>query len=615
MACLAARLLLVALCAVAAVRGMNMEGITFGDTHTGGQGMNEDFVVEGSWGADYTNMFHRDHTPGVATMRLRATCTIVETGQQIECVAPHHNRSLLSGTGTFVGQVAYKRMRDGCSPMPNVGKKKKKGKKSKKNKKNGEAGGDGNEGPAMIAVVPYAKAYEGGKCTLAAKASMAKKAGYVGLIVAGGRGYAMRGGGFSGAGARHEKFKLPVALIDDDDANALKTATGQGLTVRLEMKMVKVENGRVIKDAGRLYAEGLALYKGKKFGEARARLWYAAHMEPDFYPAQLTLANAIMEQQCAAHACPHDGFNYHDIAKVPPELRAELEGRLAHVYGGRSFVEAPSAAVYADRCATGGERVVGAAGKGSRLHLVTVATRERPELADLRVAASELGLTLVVLGLGGDFYGHGVKMNYVRKYLSSEDVDEDDYILYIDAFDTMLLEPAKRILRAFLAMCAPIVFGAERRCNPDSAVRQLYPPPPPKAATFPYLNAGQYIGRVGDVQLMFDTIYADLDRHFSFMGKMYPPGRCDDQRWITRYMLQHPDRVAMDNEAKIFHTLDGVEAAQLEPVPGTPGALHSKLAGTRPALIHGQGVYAKPAFKALVKLVKASGMLDQDDFE
>ena len=72
---------------------------------------------------------------------------------------------------------------------------------------------------------------------------------------------------------------------------------------------------------------------------------------------------------------------------------------------------------------------------------------------------------------------------------------------------------------------------------------------------------------------------------------------------------------ASDNEAKIFHTLDGVEAAQLEPVPGTPGALHSKLAGTRPALIHGQGVYAKPAFKALVKLVKASGMLDQDDFE
>merc|ERR1719353_2424378 len=355
-----------------------------------------------------------------------------------------------------------------------------------------------------------------------------------------------------------------------------------------------------------------SLYKKKRFDEARARLWYATHMEPNFFPAQLILANSILEQQCAKFKCPNDGFNLNDISKVPAELRAEIDMRLALVYG-KEYVEAPSADIYADRCANGGERL---ARGGGKLHLVTVATRERPELVDLRIAASELGLELVVLGIGGDFYGHGVKMDYVIKYLNSDRGPADeDFLMYIDGYDSMLLEPAKRILRTFLSMCAPIVFGAERRCNPDSAVKLLYPTPPSRAKIFPYLNAGQYIGRVAEIREMFDSIYADLATYFSFMGKMYPPGRCDDQRWITRYMVHHPEIVAMDNQAKIFHTLDGVNAEEFELVSGAPGVLKSKLVGSTPAMIQGQGPHAGGTFKALVNQVKASGLLDQEDFE
>ena len=40
----------------------------------------------------------------------------------------------------------------------------------------------------------------------------------------------------------------------------------------------------------------------------------------------------------------------------------------------------------------------------------------------------------------------------------------------------MLLEPATgaRILKAFARMCAPIVFGAEKRVNPDSSMVLMY---------------------------------------------------------------------------------------------------------------------------------------------
>ena len=97
----------------------------------------------------------------------------------------------------------------------------------------------------------------------------------------------------------------------------------------------------------------------------------------------------------------------------------------------------------------------------------------------------------------------------------------------------------------------------------------------------------------------------------------------------------------------LFHTLDGVHASQLDtaaPANGSkanskkrsrkskPGTLYSSVPGAgaivrrgkraqdtvkrqlcAPAVIHGQGLDAKPVFEELVRKIEATGFLDRDD--
>ena len=79
-----------------------------GDIVTPGPGAAIDMVTEGIWGADFSNMYHLDYTPGKTTMRLRATCSIFETGVEFECDLPHQNRSLLAPTGIVQGIAVVK---------------------------------------------------------------------------------------------------------------------------------------------------------------------------------------------------------------------------------------------------------------------------------------------------------------------------------------------------------------------------------------------------------------------------------------------------------------------------------------------------------------------------
>merc|ERR1719409_466811 len=106
--------------------------------------------------------------------------------------------------------------------------------------------------------------------------------------------------------------------------------------------MIKVENGRLIKDAGKLYVEGVALYKRRKWEEARARLWYSTHMEPALFPAALTLANVRYEHGCIKAGCAWrddlEGVEF-DPAKLEPEDRRDVTQLLRHVYRYRRGTE------------------------------------------------------------------------------------------------------------------------------------------------------------------------------------------------------------------------------------------------------------------------------------
>lgn len=222
--------------------------------------------------------------------------------------------------------------------------------------------------------------------------------------------------------------------------------------------------------------------------------------------------------------------------------------------------------------------------ESSTLRLVAVATSERSELTRLKQSATALGWTVDVLGLGDKWEGLGSKITYLTEYL--KDVPCNDLVLFLDAYDVMLLSTATEIRERFESFKRPIVIGAELGCAPDEGMKVLYPKPK-RGQNFFYVNSGTYIGYANDIRDMLAEISADIADHHSFTGAS--KHRLDDQRWFTRHYIRNQNSVAMDVDGVMFHTLHDVEPTQIQVVPERTGVVLSSITETQPCAIHGNG--------------------------
>ena len=260
------------------------------------------------------------------------------------------------------------------------------------------------------------------------------------------------------------------------------------------------------------------------------------------------------------------------------------------------------------------------------MRVVTVASDVRPALDALNRSLAALAAgdgafaPLAVLGLGQPWRGLGSKITLVEAFLDAECAN-DDLVMLVDAFD-VLLTPAAAELRARFAALAggrALAFGAERKCSPDKAARDAYPPGTHGAAPFPYLNSGQYMGAAFELRPMLVEIRRDLALHYSLHGA--DALEADDQRYFTRYYLAHVDRVALDVHGVLFHTLLDVEPADLRVLVDAdgggaaddgggarPGAvtLWSDASRTAPCMVHGNG-YGRPAFYDVSERLASAG--------
>ena len=85
-----------------------------------------------------------------------------------------------------------------------------------------------------------------------------------------------------------------------------------------------------------------------------------------------------------------------------------------------------------------------------------------------------------------------------RRYL--EDVADSDLILFVDAYDVMMLRPAADVERLFRQNGARLIVGGEKNCAPDPALSLLYSAEA-LAAPLHYLNSGTYIGYASDIKV------------------------------------------------------------------------------------------------------------------
>uniref|UniRef100_A0A915PPI7 Fe2OG dioxygenase domain-containing protein n=1 Tax=Setaria digitata TaxID=48799 RepID=A0A915PPI7_9BILA len=230
------------------------------------------------------------------------------------------------------------------------------------------------------------------------------------------------------------------------------------------------------------------------------------------------------------------------------------------------------------------------------LLVVTVATEETDGLRRLQRTANANGIRLEVLGVGEEWQGGdtrvekashpflhlggGQKIRILRKFLEKYKRD-DLIILFIDAYDVMLLDNEEQILRKFFTFFDGfrIVFSSEPFCWPD---RNLAPKYPLVNFGYRYLNSGIFMGFASEIWNLIN--YEDVEDDD------------DDQLYYTRLYLDEQIReslkMTLDSMSILFQNLNGAsDDVKLEADAERNEAyfVYNFVYNTSPSVIHGNG--------------------------
>lgn len=69
-----------------------------------------------------------------------------------------------------------------------------------------------------------------------------------------------------------------------------------------------------------------------------------------------------------------------------------------------------------------------------------------------------------MIGLGLPYYGNGTKLIRMGEYWNT--LDDDEIVMFIDAFDVIIVAEKGLILEKFLNMNTPLLMFTEKKCFP-----------------------------------------------------------------------------------------------------------------------------------------------------
>lgn len=135
-----------------------------------------------------------------------------------------------------------------------------------------------------------------------------------------------------------------------------------------------------------------------------------------------------------------------------------------------------------------------------------------------------------------------IKLVRARAFLETR---AEEYAMWIDGHDSLVLEGEDEILRRFRALRFPVVVSAEQNCFPDPELAEQYP-----VARDPrYICAGGWIGR--------RTSLIDVLRRIS----LHDSTDHDQRAWTKAFLAGVLPEVQIDYGRKIYASVgDGDEA-------------------------------------------------------
>ncbi|MCB1180777.1 MAG: glycosyltransferase family 2 protein [Chlamydiia bacterium] len=206
----------------------------------------------------------------------------------------------------------------------------------------------------------------------------------------------------------------------------------------------------------------------------------------------------------------------------------------------------------------------------SKLHICTYASDLRPQLEQLKESCTYFGHDLIILGLDKPF-SFGQVMRDFREYL--ETIDPDDVVLFIDAYDILILADEKKILEKFAQFNAPCVCSTEVNCHPLPHFSYFYREEAP--TKFKYLNSGAYMGYVSYMKEVFDAVSPI-------------PDETDDQGLLSAFYLYHPTSLKLDYFGDLFLSLYLVEENEVE-LDSENRQAKCLITDRIPCVVHGNG--------------------------
>mmetsp|Transcript_89011 Transcript_89011/g.278810 ORF Transcript_89011/g.278810 Transcript_89011/m.278810 type:complete len:355 (-) Transcript_89011:34-1098(-) len=239
-----------------------------------------------------------------------------------------------------------------------------------------------------------------------------------------------------------------------------------------------------------------------------------------------------------------------------------------------------------------------AAAAGGALHLVTTADRFESRILPMQLSAFYWGHNLRVLGMSshpeydpgnGDLWGRKLGWKLLSVLRFAKGVPDEDVILFVDAFDVLLLDPPAAFLEKFARIAhrtgARLVAAAEQ--NPGFRASDH----PNQTHRWRYLNSGAMIGTSAAWRkLMRDPPPA-----------MLPERYVGDQDWIIDVYLNTSalgGLMRLDAECELFQV-----TCRVRPVLATRGECppsydavvleggraKNVVTGTQPSLLHLSG--------------------------
>ena len=203
-------------------------------------------------------------------------------------------------------------------------------------------------------------------------------------------------------------------------------------------------------------------------------------------------------------------------------------------------------------------------------HICTVASYKNENLDKLITSCQKHNIELKILGFNQPYYGNGTKLLRLNEYL--ENLADDDIVMFVDAFDVLIIRDKEIILRKFLARNAPFIMSAEQNCYPFAKLASQYPE---TAGPFRFINSGCFIGYVLNLKAwLLELSPFQVDK--------------SDQGQITKHYLKNRSTFVLDHECELFLTLFKMSEEEIA-IDENEKIVRCLITGSEPCVIHANG--------------------------